>query len=841
MGVTIQGESHTVEFPLILEMEWDPRVLEFYDQPAPIKLLYPRKDGRQLGLLHTPDFFVIRDDGLGWIECKSEQDLSKLAIKMPSRFVKEDSLWRCPPGERYASQYGFSYRVKSSAEFNETYLRNLVFLEEYLRIDFLPDDSAWETMDRVIAQPGISLAELLQSSDGNGADHIYSAIALGDLYVDIHQVLLAEPERVQVFPNLSVSRTHSSSTIHASPRIDTPRIISLVPGSTVIWDERPWTIANVGAKAVSLLSEHAGLVELPVPQFEVLVKEGKLTGLASDASLQRPGKLQDYLSRASPEDLQHANHRYEAIEPLLSGRRRSKDASRTERYWLKKYRDALEVHGSGFVGLLSHRCNSGNLRRKLPDGTLTLIDQFIEKYYENPKQIRKLAVWGLLLKECEARAIMPPSYKTFVKAVNQRAGFAQTSKRMGRRAAYQKVPFIWHLGLNTPRHGDRPWEVVHVDHTELDVELVCSRTGQNLGRPWLTLLVDAYSRRMLAFYLAFDPPSYRSVLMILRECVIRHARLPQTIVVDNGAEFHSVYFETFLARYEIVKKNRPPAQARFGSVCERLFGTTNTRFIHTLSGNTQIMRNVRQVTKSINPKSLACWTFSELYERVFDWVYEVYDNLEHPSLGQTPRDAYCAAMEKSGMRAHRLIPYDEDFKIFTLPTTPNGTAKVVPGHGIKIHYLFYWSDAFRDPQIEKTRVRVRYDPFDAGVAYAYVKNRWVRCLSQYYSYLQGRSEKEIKIATAELSKNSTRFGQQLKITARRLADFLASGEEKEVLLRQRLKDAEIKKALNLAPPVSLAPKSSTKPQQGDDGMDSQDTKLSAELDDHSNLEEYGEF
>jgi transposase InsO family protein len=90
-------------------------------------------------------------------------------------------------------------------------------------------------------------------------------------------------------------------------------------------------------------------------------------------------------------------------------------------------------------------------------------------------------------------------------------------------------------------------------------------------------------------------------MMILRECVRRHGRLPQIIVIDGGAEFQSTYFETLLARYECTKKTRPPAKARFGSVCERLFGTTNTQFVHNLRGNTQITRNVRQVTKSVNP------------------------------------------------------------------------------------------------------------------------------------------------------------------------------------------------------------------------------------------------
>jgi len=62
-------------------------------------------------------------------------------------------------------------------------------------------------------------------------------------------------------------------------------------------------------------------------------------------------------------------------------------------------------------------------------------------------------------------------------------------------------------------------------------------------------------------------------MMVLRECVRRHGRFPQNLVVDGGKEFESVYFDTLLARFECIKKTRPPAKARFGSVCERLFGT----------------------------------------------------------------------------------------------------------------------------------------------------------------------------------------------------------------------------------------------------------------------------
>jgi transposase InsO family protein len=121
-----------------------------------------------------------------------------------------------------------------------------------------------------------------------------------------------------------------------------------------------------------------------------------------------------------------------------------------------------------------------------------------------------------------------PSYKTFCLAVRRRPSYVQTLKRQGRRAAYKYEETYWELSATTPRHGDRPFEIGHIDHTELDVEVVCANTGRCLGRPWMSILIDAFSRRCLAVYLSFDPPSYRSCMMLLRECVRSHGRFPQT-------------------------------------------------------------------------------------------------------------------------------------------------------------------------------------------------------------------------------------------------------------------------------------------------------------------------
>ncbi|GAB1540691.1 hypothetical protein NUACC21_33600 [Scytonema sp. NUACC21] len=284
--------------------------------------------------------------------------------------------------------------------------------------------------------------------------------------------------------------------------------------------------------------------------------------------------------------------------------------------------------------------------------------------------------------------------------------------------------------------------------------------------------------------------------MVIRECVRRYGRFPNTLVVDGGKEFQSVYFETLLAAFSCTKKTRPGAKPRFGSVCERIFGTANTMFIHNLQGNTQIMRHPRGVTKSVNPKNLAIWTLGSLYQNLCDWAYEFYDKKEHQALNESPRECFEYGLVKTGLRSHKIIPYDENFRIFTLPTTTKGTAKVVPNNGIKINNIYYWHNSFRSPEVEKTQVAVRYDPYDMGVAYAYVKNQWVSCISQHYSSLVGHSEREIMMASEEVRKLKSSTNKQFVVTASSLAEFLNQSEQQETVLLQRMQDLEAKEIYN---------------------------------------------
>jgi hypothetical protein len=167
------------------------------------------------------------------------------------------------------------------------------------------------------------------------------------------------------------------------------------------------------------------------------------------------------------------------------------------------YRKAETQCGSGYLGLIPQTYRRGNRAAKLPEVTRELMATVIHQDYETHKQKSVYASWSALLSACNSQGLIAPSYETFRQTVHAAAGHAQTLKRMGPRAAYKQERFYWELELKTPRHGERPFEIGHV-------ELVCSTTGRNLGRPWISLLTDAFSRRVLAFSLSFDPPSYRS-------------------------------------------------------------------------------------------------------------------------------------------------------------------------------------------------------------------------------------------------------------------------------------------------------------------------------------------
>lgn len=654
----------------------------------------------------------------------------------------------------------------------------------------------------------VALKELLNDLDTADADIVYKMIADDRLHVRLARDLLTEPERCIVFRDHSAAEAYQAHLdSQSAPALPALQTLALSIGQSIRWDGKVWKILNVGDEDVFFEDSERVITSLRKTVLAQFVKEGVITGLPPGTTMERD-KANEIVGSASPRDTEVAMHRYRCLFPEKFDGPPPKSCDRARRKWRSLFKRGLELYGSGMLGLLPKIHLRGNRTRRLDQGVIDIMNAVIDELFAKPGERTLVSCWGDVRNRCEEAGLLQPSEIAFRDEIKRRNRQGLVEAREGEKAAYSTSEFYWHLDQATPRHGERPFEIGHIDHTQVDLQFVGSRKGEKLGKAWLTVLLDANSRMVLAWVLLFDAPSYRSCMAVIRDCIRRHGRIPKTIVVDKGSDFQSTYFEVLIARLESHKKTRPGSKPRFGSVIERFFGMSNTDFVHNLRGNNQALQKPRQMSKGHDPKGLAVWTlpdFNKAFERFLD---QVYGEMEHSALGMSPKEAFSVGQAQSGMRKHVLIPYTRDLIIMCLPSTPKGTATVDSGRGIKIGYVYYWTPAFKDPKLTRTSVPVRYDPYDISVAFAWLKNHWAPCQSEYAGEFQGRSEKEIAIATLELRARAKRTGERRAINAAIIAKHLRSTCATEKTLEQRLRDQEHQSAHQLQviqrPQASLA-------------------------------------
>jgi putative transposase len=782
MGISIQFESDRVEFWAIYRMERDEDVLEFYDQSSRIPLSYRARSGHRTTQWHTPDFFVLRRASAGWEEWKPADSFDRLSTEKPARYQQAGTgQWHCPPGEAYAEQLGLTYRLRSSAEFHPLQIQNLKFLQDFWAHEVPPHpEQEALALAHIQAHPGIPLSELLATYPSLAVDVVWVLLSTCRVFTDLSATLLMRHERATLYAEeRQVPKVRQERPAHLSTSL---------PDAPVAWDGRLWRIEGWG-EMVHLRPEVGEPLAMSQAEFEHLKQEGSLWMVGAASPSPMTPEVRQLIAQAGSQAQQAANQRmihmlaYARGEPTTAPRRS------VQRWW-KAFQQALDQHGCGYLGLLDRVAARGNRTQRIEPASLQLLEAELQTHYAAPQGRSAAAVYRLYREQCVKLGLPPVSQQTFYRV---RARFTTTevvAKRRGTRAAYASQPFAW-LDQTTPRHGDRPFALAHLDHTELDIVLVSSLTGKPLGKPWATFLTDAYSRRILACYLTYDPPSYRSVMMALRICVQRHQRLPQECFVDRGPEFGSIYFETLLTRYFVTKKDRPTAHPRMGSVIERLFGTATTELLHQLSGNTQATKHPRHMTREIDPKLMAVWTLERFSARLCQYAYEVYDQMDHPALGQSPREAFVQGIQLAGMRTHRLIPYSEEFLILTCPTTRTKYAKLDAARGVLVNGLRCYNPLMRFSREAGKRVEVRYEPFDMSLAYAFVDGQWLTCTADAFLQVQGRSEREWELILDEWrAQQRAHHRTRVTIDSARLATFLEEVLTEEALLSQQQRDLE---------------------------------------------------
>ncbi len=113
-----------------------------------------------------------------------------------------------------------------------------------------------------------------------------------------------------------------------------------------------------------------------------------------------------------------------------------------------------------------------------------------------------------------------------------------------------------------------------------------------------------------------------------------------------------------------------------------------------------------------------------------------------------------------------------------------------------MNYLDYWCETMRDPTVEETQVKVRYDPFDVSIGYAYIDGKWRQCECPYQEFA-GCSERELQLLTTELrQRNRLQYGKErIEVTQKQLASFRRENTDAQTILRQQRRDRETRAAL----------------------------------------------
>jgi putative transposase len=142
MPFVLEAEAFITEYAALVTYDNDDETLEIYSQPAQLKISYINSKGKKVSPLITPDLFLIGNTGFRFEECKTEEELLKLARAEPTRYrVDESGRWRSPPAETAAAELGCGFSIRSTKENNWALIDNLDFLRDYLtdRCPAVPD------------------------------------------------------------------------------------------------------------------------------------------------------------------------------------------------------------------------------------------------------------------------------------------------------------------------------------------------------------------------------------------------------------------------------------------------------------------------------------------------------------------------------------------------------------------------------------------------------------------------------------------------------------------------------------------------------------------------------
>lgn len=273
----------------------------------------------------------------------------------------------------------------------------------------------------------------------------------------------------------------------------------------------------------------------------------------------------------------------------------------------------------------------------------------------------------------------------------------------------------------------RVLERIEIDHTPLDLIVIDSLTKLPLGRPWLTMAIDRYSRMVVGFYVSFNAPSSHGVLQCLRRAILPKddwlARfpeikgqwpaygIPELIAVDNGTDLHSDALRASCHEMGIQILFCGSKTPQHKGAIERFFRTMNMGLIHRLPGT--VFSNVDQ-RGDYPAEDKAVIDMESLVLLLTKWVVDIYNVSHHRGIGGRPIDLW---QESADRRIIELPVYPQQLEVITgIPAK-----RTLFHYGIELDGLQYNSEllqTIRRRTGENRPVTVKY--YEDTVAHIHV-------------------------------------------------------------------------------------------------------------------------
>ena len=434
-----------------------------------------------------------------------------------------------------------------------------------------------------------------------------------------------------------------------------------------------------------------------------------------------------------PSDLAVARKRLAAIKTLLDTTRRTDEDVRrvaeaqsvniaTIYRWLNIY------ESRGILTDLAPGRSGRRMPGRLAAEVEAVIAAVIKDVYLTRQKPSGETVVVEVQRRCRATGLTRPSASAIRRRLRAIAPKEVLAKREGRKAAHDRYGAV----KNEFPGADAPLAVVQIDHTLLDIIVLDEEMRLPIGRPWLTLAIDVWSRMVFGYHLSLDAPSSFAVgLCLCHGMLDKAAELerrgvkgvwpvcgkPVLVHSDNGKDFRSHLIADTLDQYGISAKFRPPLTPHYGGHIERLAGTLG-RKVHALPGATFASPKQRG---EYDAAAKARMTLRELQHWMVNLIVGVYHNRPHDGIGCSPLARWTQGMTGRTPAGPGLPGSNIDARRLRIDFLPYLERTVQP-EGIvwdKVWYrdplLSQWVRA--DEGRRRRKFRVRRDPTDISKLY----------------------------------------------------------------------------------------------------------------------------